>query len=159
MAARTPMAANSRTQMTADLRPSAKRGFSQIISDHLRPRFSQIISGHLRLGQTAIEYGILIVIIVAAVLAMPVYIKRGVTGRLRSAADSVGSAYEPGNTTSTFTLDVKRDLTTKSELKKDQDVGAGVKADVIITTVTINTDASERSGNETVGKLGTDLWK
>ena len=116
-----------------------------------------------RRGQTTLEYAVLTAIVAAALLTMRIYIKRGVAGHLRSAADSVGEPYAPGQTTSNFTLSVTGKTTTVSELQRDQVVDdKGTKADVIATTTTIDPGTPEtttRTGSETVGALGTDLWR
>ena len=51
-------------------------------------------------GSLAIEYAVLIAIVVAALIGMQVYIKRAVCGRWRGAADvfGYGRQYEPGVT-------------------------------------------------------------
>lgn len=54
-------------------------------------------------GQSTLEYAVLIVIIIAALLAMNQYIKRGLQGRLKSATDDIGDQFSPGNTNYTKT--------------------------------------------------------
>jgi len=49
-------------------------------------------------GQSTLEYAVLIIIIIGALLSIQVYIKRGIQGRLKSAADDIGDQYSPGNT-------------------------------------------------------------
>lgn len=49
-------------------------------------------------GQSTLEYAVLIIIVIGALLSIQVYIKRGVQGRLKSAADDIGDQYSPGNT-------------------------------------------------------------
>jgi len=49
-------------------------------------------------GQSTLEYAILVIIIIGALLSIQVYIKRGVQGRLKSAADDIGDQFSPGNT-------------------------------------------------------------
>ena len=49
-------------------------------------------------GQSTLEYAVLIVVIIGALLTIQVYIKRGVQGRLKSAADDIGDQYSAGNT-------------------------------------------------------------
>jgi uncharacterized protein (UPF0333 family) len=44
-------------------------------------------------GQSTLEYAILIIIIIAALITLQSYIKRGVQGRLASSADSVGDQF------------------------------------------------------------------
>ena len=52
-------------------------------------------------GQSTLEYAVLIIIVIGALLSIQVYIKRGIQGRLRSAADDIGDQYSPGNTNRT----------------------------------------------------------
>ena len=49
-------------------------------------------------GQSTLEYAVLIVVIIGALLAVQTYIKRGVQGRLKTAADDIGDQFSPGNT-------------------------------------------------------------
>jgi cytoskeletal protein RodZ len=49
-------------------------------------------------GQSTLEYAVLVVVIIGALLTIQVYIKRGVQGRLKSAADDIGDQYSDGNT-------------------------------------------------------------
>lgn len=51
-------------------------------------------------GQSTLEYAVLVIIIIAALLSIQVYIKRGVQGRLKSSADDIGDQYSVGNTNS-----------------------------------------------------------
>ena len=44
-------------------------------------------------AQSTLEYAILIIIIIAALLSLQVYVKRGIQGRLKSATDDVGEQY------------------------------------------------------------------
>ena len=112
-----------------------------------------------RNGQTALEYATVAVVLAAALVGMSLYMKRGISGRFRGAADSIGEQYAPKQTDASFTITVSSDTTTNSKLIKDKDLGRGQLADVIETTTTINNDTTTRTGRETVGQLGTDLWK
>ena len=56
-----------------------------------------------RKGQSTVEYAVLIIIIIGALLSIQLYIKRGIQGRLRSAADDIGEQFSPGNTNFTVT--------------------------------------------------------
>ena len=51
-----------------------------------------------RKGQSTLEYAVLIIIIIVALLSIQVYIKRGIQGRLKSASDDIGDQYSNGNT-------------------------------------------------------------
>lgn len=48
-----------------------------------------------RRGQSLIEYTVLFVVVLAAILAMQIYFKRGVQGRWKSAVDEMGDQYDP----------------------------------------------------------------
>lgn len=48
-------------------------------------------------AQSTLEYAVLIIIVIGALLSIQVYIKRGIQGRLRSAADDIGDQYSVGN--------------------------------------------------------------
>ncbi len=57
-------------------------------------------------GQSTLEYAVLIIIVIGALLSIQMYIKRGIQGRLRSAADDIGDQYDPGNTNYVRTTEV-----------------------------------------------------
>lgn len=88
-------------------------------------------------GQTTLEVVILIGFVVAALIAMGVYMKRGIQGRLRESTDQVGQQYSAGNTTSTYTTSIDMQQT------EDMTAGGG------ITTI-IDKNEQKRTGSETV---------
>ena len=51
-----------------------------------------------RRGQSTLEYAILVVIVIGALIAIQFYIKRGIQGRFKSATDDIGDQFSPGNT-------------------------------------------------------------
>lgn len=55
-----------------------------------------------RKAQSTLEYAILVLIVIVALLAMQTYMKRGVQGKLRESTDNIGEAYSPGYTTSAY---------------------------------------------------------
>ncbi len=58
-------------------------------------------------GQSTFEYTFIFIILMTALLAMGLYIKRGIQGRWREAADQMGDQYSPGNMSTgiTYVLD------------------------------------------------------
>ncbi len=58
----------------------------------------------IKAGQSTLEYAVLAICLVAALLAMAVYIKRGMQGRLRQSGDELGEQYSPGNTSGVNTI-------------------------------------------------------
>jgi uncharacterized protein (UPF0333 family) len=92
-------------------------------------------------GQSTLEYAILIIIIIGALLSIQVYIKRGVQGRLKSAADDIGDQYSDGNTnvvkvmtTSSQTRDTFASGVTSSNLTKDEITTDIMNSDILNTT-------------------------
>jgi len=49
-------------------------------------------------AQATLEYAILIGVIVAGLIAMQVYFKRGFQGKIRDSADDIGEQFSPGKT-------------------------------------------------------------
>lgn len=107
-------------------------------------------------GQSTIEFAVIIACVVAALLAMQVYIKRGISGRLRSAADGIGQQYDPRNTDSDITISLDSDVTTT--VKTDNgETGDGIERLKTTTTVDIEKEVEKRKGYEKVGELGPSL--
>ena len=82
-------------------------------------------------GQSTLEYAVLIVVIIGALLTLQVYIKRGVQGRFRSAADDIGDQYSDGNTN-----ELKK---TVRNSETNETFDAGVSTSKIIGNETTNT--------------------
>lgn len=53
-------------------------------------------------GQSTLEYGIIIAVVVGALLLMSTYVRRGYQGRLRDSADDMGTQFDPFATNSHF---------------------------------------------------------
>lgn len=100
-----------------------------------------------RKAQSTLEYAILILIVIVALLAMQVYLKRGIQGRVRESSENIGQAYSPGYTTSTFTTTLGS--TTHEEI-------TGGAASETKTTL-INRD-EDRSGDEKVDVYENEYW-
>ena len=144
---------------------TAMAGWLEVVLTPLRwpPRARVFgISSKWSNGQGMIEFTTLIAVIVAALIAMQIYMKRGVQGRLRSAVDSISEPYDPKNTNSDTTLMTNSQSKSETTLDRDRLIPVGnanVKADVLVSKTTIEQEKTERSGSETVGALGNDLWR
>lgn len=88
-------------------------------------------------GQSTLEYVILIGFVVAALIAMGLYMKRGIQGKLRESSDQIGEQYSAGNVTSNYT--------TKTYISQTESMIAGGQ-----TTTTINNNEQRKSGSETI---------
>tara|TARA_B100000745_G_C19991638_1_gene336272 strand:+ start:167 stop:502 length:336 start_codon:yes stop_codon:yes gene_type:complete len=89
-------------------------------------------------GQSTLEYAILIIIIIGALLSIQVYIKRGIQGRLKSATDDIGDQFDPGNTKSNFTmtrssetLETFTDGVTESRLTAEEETNDSLSMNII----------------------------
>jgi uncharacterized protein (UPF0333 family) len=94
-----------------------------------------------RRGQSTLEYAILIVIVIGALISIQFYLKRGIQGRFKSATDDIGSQFSPGNTnhnrvviTSSNTQDSFRAGVTRSQLLADE------VTNTVVNTVIINAE-------------------
>ena len=70
-------------------------------------------------GQSTLEYAVLIIIIIGALLSIQIYIKRGIQGRLKQATDDIGSQFSPGNTS------VNRNVSTTSNTSQTSHQNTG----------------------------------
>jgi len=86
-------------------------------------------------GQSTLEYAILIIIIIGALLSIQVYIKRGVQGRLKSATDDIGDQFSPGNTKAEI-----KTITTSTSV--DTFVGGVTRSELTVDGETIEEDSS-----------------
>jgi uncharacterized protein (UPF0333 family) len=88
-------------------------------------------------GQSTLEYVILVGFVIAALIAMAIYMKRGVQGKLRESTDQIGEQYDAGATSSLYTVGT------------DMSQTEVVSGSGHITT-TINRNEQTRTGSETV---------
>ncbi len=89
-------------------------------------------------GQSTLEYSVLVIIIIGALLSIQVYIKRGVTGRLKASADDIGDQFSVGNTnvvrlvtTNSYTSDTFKTGVSRSELLRDEVTTTVENADIL----------------------------
>lgn len=104
-------------------------------------------------AQSTVEYAVLIACIVAAVIGMQIYLKRGIQGRLRGAGDEIGQQYSATNTESTTTTTTNSNWTINQSMiniGNDIDPKYGLK-----TNTTFN-ETTTKSGNEKIGAFEYD---
>lgn len=96
-------------------------------------------------GYHTLEIALLLIAVVAAILGMQLYVKRGLAGRLRLAAESLGDPYVPGRTTS---FEVTTLQSTRQETVIELGDGS-VESRVLLTSSNSN-DTTSRTMNETI---------
>ena len=91
-----------------------------------------------RTGQSTVEYAVLAAVVVGALLAMQIYLKRGTMGKLREATDQIGDQFTPLSTVSDFT-------TTRDVTRVDVTNPSG-----LVTSTIQGQEQQRRTGSETV---------
>ena len=108
-----------------------------------------------RRGQSIMETSILFMVVFFAFLAMMVYIKRSVQGRLRGDADSIGQQYDFQRTASNMTTVRSSHMTTTIQTQEQAVVDplTGFSEERQVTTIVSDTDyeRSNTTGREVVG--------
>ncbi len=94
-------------------------------------------------AQSILEYAVMVAIAIAALVAMQIYVKRGIEGGLKESADSLGEQYQPGFMDTRMTTQVTSTQTVDSNMVQLAD-NAGT---LLFTGMPIAVDAS---GNPTV---------
>lgn len=56
-----------------------------------------------RKGQSTFEFTVVVVVVIAAVIAMAIFLKRAAMGKLRESGDQLGAQFHPLNTTNDYT--------------------------------------------------------
>jgi hypothetical protein len=113
---------------------------------------------HGQSGQTVFEIAMVFIVVAAAVVGMAIYMKRGLSGKLRNASDSMGEQYHPGMTSSNITTQLNNVSTTTSTLVVDQAVDAlGTKGNVMEYQTEVS-NSSNVSGSESVGAATGSIW-
>jgi len=95
-------------------------------------------------GQSTLEYAVLIVVIIGALLTIQVYIKRGVQGRLKSASDDIGDQYSQGN---------QNELTVTNRFTNTEDSYVTGQASSNLITETTNV-----VGNTAIMNIQSEYW-
>jgi len=57
-----------------------------------------------RRAQSTLEYALIVAVVVGGLIAMQVYVKRGLQGKIKESADQIGEQYSPGYTTGVTTV-------------------------------------------------------
>ncbi|MFA6217553.1 MAG: hypothetical protein WDL87_07915 [Candidatus Omnitrophota bacterium] len=102
-------------------------------------------------AQSTLEYAVIIAVVVGALIAMQVYVKRGLQGRLRQASDDIGDQFSPGVTTTSYTT--VSNVTTREWVNK-----AISGATNMTGTKTDSTQNQRRNGTENVAAQNSEWW-
>lgn len=86
-----------------------------------------------RKGQSTLEYAMIIAVVVAGLLLLQHYIRRGYAGRLKAASEQMGEQYDPTAYSANFTLNqhsrtqrkVQNRVTSTTHLEDEIDAKTG----------------------------------
>ena len=92
-----------------------------------------------RKGQSTLEYSILVVVVIMALIGAQAYIKRSISGRMRESSDDIGEQYSFDTATSNYTT------VTHSSINEE--------TDAYTTERRYDSFWSSRTGSETLGNL------
>lgn len=102
-----------------------------------------------RKAQSTLEYAIIIAVVVAGLIAMQAYMKRGLQGKLRQASDEIGEQFSPGQTTGTVNVTSKYSTTETVTLKDGEPT---------TESITKSLAPQKRTVLENVGKEADEYW-
>lgn len=97
-------------------------------------------------AQSTLEYAIIVTVAVAALLAMQIYFKRGIQGKLKDSSDNIGSQYAAELTTDNSTV------TTATTSTESTVPGAG-------STSTVNTSSTTAKSESVSALTAENLFK
>ena len=117
-------------------------------------------------AQSTLEYAVVIACVAGALIAMSVYVKRGLSGRFRQSADELGSQYNPADTAGYLKTTVYSHTITNSTSTNEAAIGKDINKDNVIssdvyfteTKSELVSESTTQSGNETVGPLEKKLF-
>ena len=107
-------------------------------------------------AQSSVEFAVMFAVVVAALLGMLVYMKRGLSGGYRQSADQIGGQYAPRQAVSDITMTEISNTTSVSEL-----TNTSGEPTMVSTTTIKDSDpqTTRREGFESIGPLGTNIWE
>ncbi|MDD5477964.1 MAG: hypothetical protein PHG87_07220 [Candidatus Omnitrophica bacterium] len=115
-------------------------------------------------AQSTLEYAVVVACVVAALLGMQFYIRRGIQGKLRQAADETGEQYTPLNVDSNITTQTTSTTTvTQSLTPLNRAPGVPLNDEYDLPVYGIKTDTSidettTKDGQETLGEFENGLF-
>lgn len=101
----------------------------------------------MKKGQSTLEYALIITVVVGALVAINVYMKHGVQGKLKESADDIGQQFDAsGNYSSSW----RRASVGESNTTEVRDTNTGTITSSIISGENVTRSEYETFGNATV---------
>jgi Flp pilus assembly pilin Flp len=99
-------------------------------------------------GQSTLEYALIVAVVVGGLIAMQIYMKRGVQGKLRESTDQIGEQFDAEKTTVSRTT--TRTGSTVQEVKAGVTTSYTGSADSTGSSVQGSAETRTETGSETV---------
>lgn len=99
-----------------------------------------------RKGQSILEYGLVITAVIAALLAINIYLKKAVQGKLKESSDQIGKQFNPDKFTTSWKVESAGDGKTVTEEMHDSTTAGGTKTEIT------QSETITRSEHETFGE-------
>jgi len=96
-------------------------------------------------GQSTLEYGLIIAVVVAALLAINYYMQKGVHGKLKDSTDQIGRQFDP----ETFSTAWKSESSGNTITTENRDVTDGSTTSNTTVAETVTRSEYETFGNVT----------
>lgn len=114
-------------------------------------------------AQSTLEYAVVIACVVAALLGMQFYLRRGIQGRIRAASDEIGEQYTPLNVDSTITTEIDSTTKIKQSLVPLSKGGKPILDSFGLPVYGIKTEVdmdetTKKSGSEKLGEFEDGLF-
>lgn len=93
-------------------------------------------------AQSTLEYALIISVVVGALLAINVYMRKGIQGRLKQSSDQIGSQFDPD----TFTEAWKTESSGTTTTGEIRDVITGSLTTTVSTGETVNVSEEDTWG-------------
>ena len=101
----------------------------------------------MKKGQSTLEYALIITVVVGALVAINVYMKHGVQGKLKESADDIGQQFDAsGNYSSSW----KRQSSGTSNTTEERNITTGTITSNIVSGENVTRSEYETFGTATV---------
>ncbi len=95
-------------------------------------------------GQNTLEYALIIAVVIAALLTINTYLKKGVQGRLKESTDQIGKQFDPEN----FTTASQTEGSGETVTDEIRDVKTGTTTSTITKAETVTKSDYEQWGKD-----------
>lgn len=97
-----------------------------------------------RRGQNTLEYALIISVVIAALLTINMYLKKGVQGRLKESTDQIGKQFDPES----FTTASQTEGSGETVTEEVRDIETGTTTSTVTKAETVTKSEYEKWGKD-----------